>query len=660
MKRKALIALIISSCVVVVGCVGLVFWAFAATQVTVKSSLVVSYKPTPQVVCETSATYQKTTDATATPFQTGNLEFVYGGPDTTRNIEASSDALQLDDTDTYVVFEFTFQNKNLMENYELTITLTDNGTVSNMTRKYYFGDLSSSNISAKRTTIKNSGIDNSSLSSKKLVLGYQETGRIYMLLEITSGTVASYLADNTNKFVFTLTTAEHLEAYLTRNWTSRIGDNTSLGTVTKSIIFTNDSSKISGLTNSVSVGTNSPTSTAAYTPATGVVDVLAYWGSNKSTIVIYSPGIIFAPQDSNSLFTVGLSSSSSGSLSKLTKLDLTNFDTSNVTMMYYMFSYCKSLTSLDVSNFDTSKVTYMQSMFSDCSSLTSLDVSNFDTSNVKNMQYMFSYCKSLTSLDVSNFDTSNVTNMAGMFSNCSSLTSLDLTNFDTSKVTSMQFMFSNCSSLTSLDLSNFNTSKVSLMQDMFNYCSSLTSLDLSSFNTSKVTDMMNMFNNCSKLTSLNLGNFDTSKVTSMQQMFSSCSKLISLDVSNFDTSIVTSMSYMFYYCRSLTSLDVSNFDTSKVTTMQSMFIGCTSLTSLDLGNFNLASCTNFGNMLTSCSALASITLPYNLQSGYTISLPTSTYYHGSAGPYSTIGTATSGTTVACSTASNKVTLTKQS
>ena len=56
MKRKALIALIISTCVVVVGCVGLVFWAFAATQVTVKSSLVVSYKPTPQVVCETSAT----------------------------------------------------------------------------------------------------------------------------------------------------------------------------------------------------------------------------------------------------------------------------------------------------------------------------------------------------------------------------------------------------------------------------------------------------------------------------------------------------------------------------------------------------------------------------------------------------------------------------
>ena len=151
MKRKALIALIISTCVVVVGCVGLVFWAFAATQVTVKSSLVVSYKPTPQVVCETSATYQKTTDETATPFQTANLEFVYGGPDTTRNIEASSDALELDDTDTYLVTEYTFTNKNLMDTYDLTIRLTDNAVCTNMARKYYFGnDIAELSVSAKK------------------------------------------------------------------------------------------------------------------------------------------------------------------------------------------------------------------------------------------------------------------------------------------------------------------------------------------------------------------------------------------------------------------------------------------------------------------------------------------------------------------------------
>lgn len=41
----------------------------------------------------------------------------------------------------------------------------------------------------------------------------------------------------------------------------------------------------------------------------------------------------------------------------------------------------------------------------------SLDLSNFDTSNVTNMNNMFICCKYLTSLDLSNFDTSNVINM---------------------------------------------------------------------------------------------------------------------------------------------------------------------------------------------------------------------------------------------------------
>ncbi len=57
----------------------------------------------------------------------------------------------------------------------------------------------------------------------------------------------------------------------------------------------------------------------------------------------------------------------------------------------------------------------MRYMFDDCESLTQLDVSNFDTSNVTDMTCMFAGCESLTQLDISNFDTSNVTNMISMF-----------------------------------------------------------------------------------------------------------------------------------------------------------------------------------------------------------------------------------------------------
>ena len=50
----------------------------------------------------------------------------------------------------------------------------------------------------------------------------------------------------------------------------------------------------------------------------------------------------------------------------------------------------------------------MESMFSNCGSLTSLDLSNFKTSNVVDMRYMFEFGWSLISIDLSSFDNSNV------------------------------------------------------------------------------------------------------------------------------------------------------------------------------------------------------------------------------------------------------------
>lgn len=53
------------------------------------------------------------------------------------------------------------------------------------------------------------------------------------------------------------------------------------------------------------------------------------------------------------------------------------FDTSRVTDMGDMFSYCRNLEEIDVSGFDTSKVDFMPSMFEECRKLKNLDISNF-------------------------------------------------------------------------------------------------------------------------------------------------------------------------------------------------------------------------------------------------------------------------------------------
>ena len=229
------------------------------------------------------------------------------------------------------------------------------------------------------------------------------------------------------------------------------------------------------------------------------------------------------------------------------------------------------LEDLNLSIFNTSNVTSMKKMFAYCSSLTSLDLSNFDTSRVTSMDDLFWQCESLTDLDLSGFNTSNVTDMSSMFYSCSSLTSLKLSNFNTSNVTDMRFMFYNCSSLTDLDLSSFNTSNVTDMSNMFSWCANLIMLDLNNFKTSKVTDMCGMFCDCSSLTSLNLGSFNTSNVTNMQAMFDGCSSLTSLDLSSFNTSNVMIMLNMFCDCSKLTT--TINIIGSRVTNFSSIFYG---------------------------------------------------------------------------------------
>ena len=116
----------------------------------------------------------------------------------------------------------------------------------------------------------------------------------------------------------------------------------------------------------------------------------------------------------------------------------------------------------------------MNSMFSDCNSLVNLNLSSFNTLNVTNTNGMFYNCRSLTSLDLSNFDTSNVTTMNAMFYGCSSLVTLDLSNFNTSKVTVMNQMFWNDVKLKTIYVSDkWNVGNVTNSSIMFSFCNSL-------------------------------------------------------------------------------------------------------------------------------------------------------------------------------------------
>ena len=124
-------------------------------------------------------------------------------------------------------------------------------------------------------------------------------------------------------------------------------------------------------------------------------------------------------------------------------------------------------------------------MFQDCSMLKDLDLSHFDTHQVTDMSNMFARCESLKELDLSSFNTSSVTNFYGMFDTCLGLEYLNLSNFQTSNAQNMFMMFAWCMSLKELDISSFSSESLQTAESMFGSCVKLQKLNLGAFDISQ-------------------------------------------------------------------------------------------------------------------------------------------------------------------------------
>ena len=270
----------------------------------------------------------------------------------------------------------------------------------------------------------------------------------------------------------------------------------------------------------------------------------------------------------------------------LESIDLSSYNTTNITNMAFMFCECLNLKYVNLTSFKSNNAINMEGAYQFCLKLKLIDFPSSNIINVTNMEYMFNGCQSLESLNLSSLNTTYVKNMSEIFENCSSLKSINISSFNTSNVTDMSYMFCFCHNLKSINLSKFNTKNVTNMSNMFGDCRSLISLDLSSFNTSKVTNMGGMFMFCLSIKSIDLSSFNTVNVIDMGEMFNSCESLQNINLSTFNTVYVKNMKGMFTMCKSLKSLDLSSFKTCNVINIDSMFIGCFSLESIDLSSFN--------------------------------------------------------------------------
>ena len=271
------------------------------------------------------------------------------------------------------------------------------------------------------------------------------------------------------------------------------------------------------------------------------------------------------------------------------------FDNTNDAGIMYFYTDARDI----YMNADSSNAFYFNAALTDIDAL-----SDWDTSSVTNMSWMFDCASALTNIDgASSWDTSSVTNMSWVFSGATALTNIDgASNWNTGSVTNMSEMFYDASSLTNIDgASSWDTSSVTNMYELFRDASSLTNIDgASSWDTSSVTDMSHMFYRASALTNIDgASSWNTSSVTNMYEMFYNASSLTNIDgASNWDTSSVTNMSWMFSYARALTNIDgASSWDTSSVTNMGGMFYGDYRLTNIDgATNWDTSNVRNMRNM----------------------------------------------------------------
>ena len=252
-------------------------------------------------------------------------------------------------------------------------------------------------------------------------------------------------------------------------------------------------------------------------------------------------------------------------------------------------------------------------MFGSCQALESLNLSSFNTSQVTNMEYMFSNCTNLRTVYVGNgWSTAAVTYSSNMFEGCTSLVGGQGTTWSSSNPkgktyahidggpsnpgyftewkeayacytpsnTTLTFYYDGNRSSRTGTTYDLNTGATDTGWDTDGINASVTKVVFDpSFAGARPTSTYDWFYEMWNLESITgMSYLNTSEVTNMGYMFPSCSKLTSLDLSSFNTSKVTDMRYMFYGSRNLLTIYVgSGWSTAAVTYSDDMFWNCTSL-----------------------------------------------------------------------------------
>lgn len=283
----------------------------------------------------------------------------------------------------------------------------------------------------------------------------------------------------------------------------------------------------------------------------------------------------------------------------VSEIDLTEFDTTNIVDMDYMF---------------------LEANLGDCLSLVSStnaqantpdrNILTLNTEGVTSMSGMFKDCK-VKHLDLNSLRTHNVTDFSDMFCSCNDLIDLNVDGFDTSNAEDFHGMFQGCIKLTQLNVKHFNVDNVLHMSCLFSKCLRLKVIDLESWNFSQVSDANEMFAYCEKLEKI-IANFNFKMIKEMAFMFCYCTKLSKVDLSHSDLSHVFDFGYTFFKCEGLKDIRFSQGVWLKAKFTLSMFDDCKALERLNLPDVILDDVIRSYAMFDDCDNLKEIYMEHPL------------------------------------------------
>lgn len=283
----------------------------------------------------------------------------------------------------------------------------------------------------------------------------------------------------------------------------------------------------------------------------------------------------------------------------VSEIDLTEFDTTNIVDMDYMFleadlGDCFSLVSSTITQANTPD----------------RNILTLNTEGVISMSGMFKDCK-VKHLDLRNLRTDNVTDFSDMFCSCNDLIDLNVDGFDTSKAKDFHGMFQGCIKLTQLNVKHFNVDNVLHMSCLFSRCLRLKVINLESWDFSQVSDANEMFAYCEKLEKI-IANFNFKMIKEMAFMFCYCTKLSKVDLSHSDLSHVFDFGYTFFKCEGLKEIRFSQGVWLNAKLTLSMFDNCKALERLNLPDVILDDVIRSYAMFDDCDSLKEIYMEHPL------------------------------------------------